>query len=592
MKLLTLLLAAPLFCFAQFNDTIQLPVIEPVQHSVYISTTGSDSNAGDSLNPVATFLEALDKLDSITTGHTGDVYTEVVLFAGTYLYHLGQPYNKYEIGAKRLNVSVRGKGDVKLDGTALSITGGTGMVHLLGSHISVKNLNILYSPANGVRFGFDYNGTVINSHDILIEHVEVAQTGGHGIIVGIGPVNTANAFVFTPLAERFLIRNCSVHHSVNFNQPQSQWGSSIKFHNVKHGTAMNCVVHDNSGEGINVNYCQYINVHDNEVYDNYANVYLDNAEYVIVRNNLIYTTHRHETGILLGLEAFSALVTDHYMRNIFIANNIILNTPTAISIWQGTYSGIQNGYFTGIKMLHNTMIGKLAGNPGVIGFSYVTILGQPAPNVIFADLELKNNIISAHPDSMNHLNIITSALNPQPGLTFSSNLWSTEPRLAYDSTADRIDTLLPAIADPAHIETLIPHADSNSIFVMTAPRVQFVDDDHAHTARFIDSTNVGAFELDTTTFSDTTIIDGIADVGSSLLVYPNPFSAYTQIKLSNADNNRITIELFDLAGKTVQHDIILNNDVLILSREGLTSGIYFCKVQMDGKVFTAKLLVQ
>ena len=141
------------------------------------------------------------------------------------------------------------------------------------------------------------SGTVINPHDILIDNVDVAQTGGHGIIVGIGPLNPANPFVFNPRSERFLIRNCSVHHAVNFNQPQPQWGSSVKLHNVRHGKVLNCVVHDNSGEGVDVDYGQYIEISGNTIYDNYANIYLDKAENIIIRN---LKTKRGHGGIVIG----------------------------------------------------------------------------------------------------------------------------------------------------------------------------------------------------------------------------------------------------------------------------------------------------
>lgn len=584
-------LVAPFFCFSQFTDTIQLPVIEQPQYNVFISEIGSDSNAGDSLHPVATFVSALNKLDSITTGQTGDVYAEIVLYPGTYQFALTQDVSQFQIGAKNLNVSVRGKEEVILYGNGLTLSGGQGMVSLLGSHISVKNLKIVFSPSNGVRFGYDYMGTVINPHDILIENAEVAQTGGHGIIVGIGALNTANPLTLTPYAERFLIRNCYVHHAVNFNLPQAQWGSAIKFHNVRHGKAVNCIVHDNSGEGIDVDFGQYIEIRDNKVFDNYANIYLDKAENVIIRNNLIYTTHRREPGILLGIEPFSALLTNHFMRDIFIANNIILNTPSGINIWQGTYSAIQNGYFTGIKILHNTIIGKTTGNGGAIGFSYYTILGQPAPNVIFSNLEIINNIISAHPDSLNNGRILNGPLNPQPALVSAFNLWNVYPIIAYDST-DRIDSLLPTYINPLEIETLVPHADSNSVFVFSVPRENFVEDDYSHTLRFPDSTNAGAFELDTTTFSDTTIIIGINNYDESLRVYPNPFSSTAQIRIVDLQTEKTSVEFFDVSGRKIPVKTFQRDNAIFILRENVETGIYFFRIVADGKLFTGKLIAQ
>ncbi len=584
------LLFVPVLCLAQFTDTIQLPVIEQPQHSVFISEAGSDSNTGDSLNPVAAFAAALDKLDSITAGQAGDVFAEVALYPGTYFFALKQGVSKFQIGAKRLNVSVRGKDEVILDGNGLTLSGGEGMVSLQGSHISVKNLKIVYSPANGVRFGYNYNGTVINPHDILIENVEVAQTGGHGIIVGIGALNPANPFTFIPRSERFLIRNCSVHHAVNFNQPQPQWGSSVKLHNVRHGKVLNCLVHDNSGEGVDVDYGQYIEISGNTIFDNYANIYLDKAENIIVRNNLVYATHRPKTGILLGIEPFAGQIIDHFVRDIFICNNVILNTLVGVSFWQGSYSALQNGHFSNIKILHNTMIGKLSNTSGVISFSYTTIMGQPAPNVIFSNLNIKNNIISAHPDSLTTGRLVNGPLNPQPALNAAYNLWNSPPYLAYDST-DRIDSLLPTFINPLEINALVPHIDSNSVFVFSVPHESFADDDYNHTLRFPDSTNAGAFELDTTTFSDTTIIIGINEHSEPLIIYPNPFSSTAEIHFRPGNPETTRIDLFDVKGIKIPAKFSYQNNAWLLTSEGLNTGIYFCRITAGRKIFTTRLMV-
>lgn len=186
---------------AQYVD---LPTISPSSLRVYMATSGNDNNSGDSLNPVLTFGKALDLLVAQSSNQQGEIYTEVVLFEGLYNQALTQPTSKFLFQTRKLNVSVRGKGIVELDGSNLSnLSSGSGMVHLLGSQISVRNLKILYSPANGVRFGFNYNGTIVNSQDITIEDVEVMQTAGHGILVGIGALDTGNPFGLLGMAERF-----------------------------------------------------------------------------------------------------------------------------------------------------------------------------------------------------------------------------------------------------------------------------------------------------------------------------------------------------------------------------------------------------
>ena len=213
---------------------------------VYMSPTGSDTNSGDSLNPVFSFSQALDLLISATSTETGEVYTEVALQPGTYTQALVQPVSAYQLATKNLNVSVRGLWGVMINGSGLTnLNPGSGMVHLLGSHIYVNNINILNSPANGIRFGYNSNNTVINSSDVLIQNVYVTQTLGHGILAGIGAVDNTNPTALVPKASGFLIDHCYVTEAVNYNTPQPQWGSAIKAWNAKNVIVRNCTVKNN-----------------------------------------------------------------------------------------------------------------------------------------------------------------------------------------------------------------------------------------------------------------------------------------------------------------------------------------------------------
>ena len=140
--LTTLLFAASLCELNAQTAVIQEPILITPSYRVYLSPSGNDSNSGDSLSPLSTFTSALDKLNTLSGSQTGDIYGEVVFYSGTYAQQINQPYNKYLIGSKRLNVSVRGKGTVLLDGNAVTVNPGSGMIYLLGSNIHVKNLEI------------------------------------------------------------------------------------------------------------------------------------------------------------------------------------------------------------------------------------------------------------------------------------------------------------------------------------------------------------------------------------------------------------------------------------------------------------------
>jgi len=512
--LTTFFLLWTLLNFAQ-NVQIADPIVQPPLHHIYISPAGNDSNSGDSLTPLATFSAALDKLDQLTVGISGNVYTEVVLFSGTYQEIFRQPLSRYQIGSKLLNVSLRGKGQVLLNGAGLSVNVGGGMVYLLGSNISVRNLKIDQSNENGVRFGYNYNGTVINSHDVWIDSVEVSSTSGHGILMGIGALNANGSSLLIPRAKRFKITNCHVHDAVNYNTPQSQWGSAIKFWNTSHSIAAGNNVHDNSGEGIDFDFCDTVHVIDNQLHDNYANIYLDKVEYAIISGNLIYNEIKEVSGILLGIEAFTAFVSDHYLRDIYIHNNVILNT-TGINIWQGIYSAIQMGYFSNIDISHNTLIGKQFANGAQVSFSYETFLGQPVNNIVFSGLRINRNIISANPDSLNNSRLMSSPLDPQPQLVTEHNLFNMQPGFGYNSATDQINSSLPMLLLPNQLDQIRPNSTLNPEFICSAPFSGFPETDFFGIMRAVSQTNVGAAEL-------------IEDLGFSqqntengFRVFPNP----------------------------------------------------------------------
>jgi hypothetical protein len=554
------------------------PVLISPTFRVYIANSGNDTNNGDSLTPLATFSAALDKLNALSGSPTGDVYGEAVFYSGTYAQQINQPYNKYLIGAKRMNVSVRGKGSVILDGTAVTVNPGSGMISLLGSNIHVKNLSVNYSTHNGVRFGYNYSGIVVNSHDIWIDSVDVGQTAGHGILVGIGALNANGSSTLIPRAKRFKITHCHVHDAVNYNTPQSQWGSSIKFWNTSHNQAINNHVHDNSGEGINFDFCDTALVRGNLLHDNYANVYLDKVQYAVVEKNHIYNEVKVVSGILMGLEAFTAYVTDHYMKDIYVQNNIIHNT-TGINIWQGIYSAIQNGFFNNIQIRHNTIIGKQFANGAQISLSYETAFGQPVPNVSFNNLSYERNIITAHVDSLNNTKMLTAPLDPQPGLTTGYNLFNRNPGFGYNPASDQIVTALPVYVDPASdvVNGLTPSNVQHPDLIMNVTNTSGLEDDFSGTSRGA-TTNVGAIEQNDQ-------LGMITSEADEILLFPNPADAEFRVRLDQ-EAMGYSLRIVDILGQELL--FVSNYQGQCISTSYLTPGNYF--VWVSGSGGTKKIL--
>jgi parallel beta-helix repeat protein len=555
--------ALTLFCVWMnwcFSQEMNVPLLAPIQQSIYMSPLGNDINSGDSLHPVASFTQALNRLNQTTNNQTGEVYTEVVLFEGTYFQALSQPYAMYQIGNKKLNVSVRGKGSVKLDGMPISnISSGGGMIHLLGSRISVRNIEVLYSPANGVRFGFDYNGIEVNPHDILIEYVTVSSTLGHGILVGKGALNTVNPLSITPMAERFLIDQCEVKNAVNFNIPQSQWGSAIKAWNAKHVNIRNCRVHDNAGEGIDFDYCDSVAVYGNTLKDNYANIYFDKVKNGWMYNNFIQNELKQTPGILCAIEAFTGLILNYSIENVKIFNNVLLNTQ-GIHFWQGNYGANQTGYFHNIDVSHNTVIGHQTGSGSCLHFNYQTFLGQPVPNVSFQNIHVSRNIISAPMDSLNNGQLCMASLVPQVGLSAAYNVYNTDQVPWLNSSNDQIQVQLPIFANA--ISEVIP-SNSNVFMISSVPSTS-LSFDYFFDTRFPLNTNAGAIEFD----------EGISglDVAETIeeLVFPNPTNGELTIPEYLADSS---ILVTDFSGRTIQHIGVESNGKVFLN--DLPNGYYF-----------------
>jgi hypothetical protein len=80
-----------------------------------------------------------------------------------------------------------------------------------------------------------------------------------------------------------------------------------------------------------------------------------------------------------------------------------------------------------------------------------------------------------------------------------------------------------------------------------------------------------------------------------LNVYPNPMSSETEISFVVSNPGWISIEVYDIQGKNVvslvDQEYCAGNYTVRFSGEGLSSGIYFCKMQSGESVKTQKILL-
>lgn len=84
-----------------------------------------------------------------------------------------------------------------------------------------------------------------------------------------------------------------------------------------------------------------------------------------------------------------------------------------------------------------------------------------------------------------------------------------------------------------------------------------------------------------------------SDLVNKIKVYPNPANQQVSVDLEGASFENGTIEIYNLAGKLVQSDILIANQSTARLQVGaLTNGIYLVKVNTDGKeVHTQKLTI-
>jgi len=91
-------------------------------------------------------------------------------------------------------------------------------------------------------------------------------------------------------------------------------------------------------------------------------------------------------------------------------------------------------------------------------------------------------------------------------------------------------------------------------------------------------------------------LDNLPKTTSLLQNYPNPFNSYTIICFNCTVSNFVTLKVYDLLGKEIE--TLINGHILAgeykvkWTAKGISSGIYFYKLQADEYTETRKLILQ
>lgn len=80
-----------------------------------------------------------------------------------------------------------------------------------------------------------------------------------------------------------------------------------------------------------------------------------------------------------------------------------------------------------------------------------------------------------------------------------------------------------------------------------------------------------------------------------LMIYPNPFSQETHIELENSGFGTMDIQIYSLDGRLVFQNTTNDGEIIwngkSNNQQSLNSGIFLCKVQSEGKVYTQKIVL-
>jgi hypothetical protein len=138
--------------------------------------------------------------------------------------------------------------------------------------------------------------------------------------------------------------------------------------------------------------------------------------------------------------------------------------------------------------------------------------------------------------------------------------------------------------------------DSTSAAIVYKDSIRLAPNTHSFTYT-LPKLTAAHFVLDTADVNSS-LIAGIAPSIYSpkfLNVYPNPFDNSATIEFSIAANAHVTLELSDLLGKKIRtitdQRMMEGNHTVIVEKNNLPAGIYFCKLSVNGETAVTKLVV-
>jgi parallel beta-helix repeat protein len=297
----------------------------------YVAPSGNDANAGSLASPFKTITKAASRVAAGDVVEVrGGVYNEVVKISSK--------------GTASARITFR-----PYSGEAATIDG-TG---------SAADTNLVqFNSAEFVDFsGFEVrNATRLGICGYPAKSVRVLSNKIHG--------SYRNGIYFGSSSSDITIDGNEVYDNVLENRLRnmsSGWGQALAVNKTNGATITNNRVYRNYGEGIDFVVADNGVARGNEVYDNFSvGIYLDNARYMTVERNFIYSTGNTSyyrdgepaSGIGIANENYSVTSPS---TGIVVKNNIVLNTKWGF--YYGAYGlggGLKNTTVTNNTFYQST----------------------------------------------------------------------------------------------------------------------------------------------------------------------------------------------------------------------------------------------
>ncbi len=373
-----------------------LPFITNAAKTVYfVSTSGSDSNAGTFTQPWRTISKAA------RTVKAGDI---VYIRQGTYLEHV-EIIPSGTSDAPIQFLAYPGEKPI-VDGNNRLPSSYTALVSLRGDWIRVEGLEVVNSKYMGVGL-FGKHGTASNLYVHHSQHGGILISGDYGVV--------ENSRVWrNSLSNEY--NRASIHDS-GISAARDQTDRLTEYAIIRGNT-----VWENWGEGISTFEASHTLIENNIAHDNLtANIYISDATYVECSRNFVYMStnsyifgYDAHVGIMMGDEKYQPP-----SAHIRVFNNLAYSNHRNFYWWRG----VQGGGMNDVLIAHNTFVNSYDTAGVVIG------------NGSHTNVRFLNNLVQQD----GALPIIIVSISA--GITFSNNLWSKMPPTQAFSPGD-------VIADP------------------------------------------------------------------------------------------------------------------------------------------------